>query len=81
MKADLLTFGRGYVRSRVGLFFSLIFPVILILLFGAIFAGSGSTTMPVYIQNNDNGSPASMGFITALNSTNTMAITTRRLRE
>jgi len=59
----------------VGLFFSLIFPVILILLFGAIFAGSGTTAIPVYIQNNDNGSPASMGFITALNSTDTMAIT------
>jgi len=75
MKADLLIFGRGYIRSRVGLFFSLIFPVILILLFGAIFAGSGSSTVPVYIQNNDNSSPASTGFITALNSTNTMAIT------
>ena len=59
----------------MGLFFSLIFPVILILLFGAIFAGNGSSTVPVYIQNNDNGSPASAGFITALNSTDIMAIT------
>jgi ABC-2 type transport system permease protein len=75
VRADLLTFGRGYIRSRVGLFFSLIFPIILILLFGAIFAGNGSSTVPVYIQNNDNGSPASAGFITALNSTNTMTIT------
>jgi ABC-2 type transport system permease protein len=75
VRADLTVFGRGYVRSRVGLFFSLIFPVILILLFGAIFAGSGSTTVPVYIQNNDNNSQASQGFITALNSTNTMSIT------
>jgi ABC-2 type transport system permease protein len=75
VRADLAVFGRGYVRSRVGLFFSLIFPVILILLFGAIFAGNGSTTVPVYVQNNDNGSQASTGFITALNSTNTMTIT------
>jgi ABC-2 type transport system permease protein len=75
MRADLAVFGRGYVRSRVGLFFSLIFPIILILLFGAIFAGNGSTTVPVYIQNNDNNSQASQGFITALNSTNTMSIT------
>jgi len=75
VRADLLIFGRGYIRSRVGLFFGLIFPVILILLFGAIFAGNGSTTVPVYIQNNDGGSPASTGFIHALNSTNTMAIT------
>jgi ABC-2 type transport system permease protein len=75
VRADLRVFGRGYVRSRVGLFFSLIFPVILILLFGAIFAGNGSTKVPVYIQNNDNNSPASAGFIAALNSTNAMSIT------
>lgn len=75
MSADLKVFGRGYVRSRIGLFFSLIFPVILIVLFGAIFSNSGTTTVPVYIQNNDNGSSASLGFIAALNSTNTMEIT------
>ncbi|HEV2389420.1 MAG TPA: hypothetical protein VGS04_01730, partial [Nitrososphaerales archaeon] len=54
IRADLAVFGRGYVRSRIGLFFSLIFPIILILLFGAIFSGNGSTKIPVYIQNNDN---------------------------
>jgi len=75
VRADLLTFGRGYIRSRVGLFFSLIFPVILILLFGAIFAGNGSSTVPVFIQNNDNSSQASTSFIAALNSTDIMAIT------
>lgn len=74
MVADLKVFSRGYVRSRVGLFFSLIFPIILILLFGAIFANSGSSQVPVRVQNNDNGSPASVGFIKALNSTNTMSI-------
>jgi ABC-2 type transport system permease protein len=75
IRADLAVFGRGYVRARIGLFFSLIFPIILILLFGAIFSNSGSSTVPVYIQNNDNNSTASMGFIAALNSTNTMTIT------
>jgi ABC-2 type transport system permease protein len=75
IKADLTVFGRGYIRSRVGLFFSLIFPVILILLFGAIFSNTGSSSVPVYVQNNDSDSPASLGFIHALNSTNTMKIT------
>ncbi|HEV2390016.1 MAG TPA: ABC transporter permease, partial [Nitrososphaerales archaeon] len=37
-------------------------------------SGNGSTKIPVYIQNNDNNSSASQGFITALNSTNGMAI-------
>jgi len=72
IRADLTVFARGYLRSRVGLFFSLIFPVILILMFGAIFSGNSAT--PVYIQNKDGG-PASGLFINALNSTNTMKIT------
>ena len=72
IKADLTVFARGYLRSRVGLFFSLIFPVILILMFGAIFSGSSAT--PVYIQNNDGGQ-MSTAFISALNTTNTMKIT------
>ncbi len=75
IRADLTVFGRGYLRSRIGLFFSLIFPVILILMFGAIFSGNGSSSIPVYVQNNDGGSPASTGFISALNATNTMQIT------
>jgi ABC-2 type transport system permease protein len=75
IRADLAVFGRGYIRARIGLFFSLIFPIILILLFGAIFSNTGSSTIPVYVQNNDNNSTASVGFISALNSTNAMAIT------
>ncbi len=53
MLADLSVFTRGYLRSRVGLFFSLIFPIILILLFGAIFSGGSGGPSTVYIQNND----------------------------
>ncbi len=73
--ADLKTFGRGYGRSRVGLFFSLVFPIILILLFGAIFAGNGSSAVQVYAQNRDNSSPASVAFLQALNSTGAVQIT------
>jgi ABC-2 type transport system permease protein len=75
LKADLIVFGRGYMRSRVGLFFSLIFPIILILLFGAIFSGGGSGPIPVYIQNQDGSSPVSTGFVTALNSTTAIRAT------
>jgi len=38
--ADVTAFGRQYLRSRVGTFFALAFPVILILLFGSIFSSS-----------------------------------------
>ncbi len=37
--SDFKVFSRGYLRNRFGLFFGLIFPVILILIFGAIFSG------------------------------------------
>src|SRR5580704_10266138 len=67
--ADLRTFARGYMRSRIGLFFSLAFPIILILLFGAIFSGNGNSATQVYVQNRDNNSTESLAFIQALNST------------
>jgi ABC-2 type transport system permease protein len=66
--AELRTYARGNVRSRVGFFFTLIFPIILILLFGAIFSGGGVSQATVYVQNLDSG-PVSASFIHALNST------------
>lgn len=53
--ADLSVFSKGYLRNREALFFSLFFPLILILLFGAIFSASGSGPIPVEVQNLDNG--------------------------
>ncbi len=70
--ADVSAFGRQYLRSRVGTFFALAFPVILILLFGAIFSQSGSPQIPLYVQNLD-GSRTSQAFISALNNTTVVA--------
>ncbi len=53
--SDLRVFGRGYIRNWVGLFFGIIFPVILIVLFGAIFANSNNISVTVYVQNKDTG--------------------------
>lgn len=64
--ADLSVFGKGYLRSRIGAFFSLIFPVILILLFGAIFSGGSSGPVSVYVQNQDGGT-VSTQLISTLN--------------
>ncbi len=66
--ADAKSFGKQYLRSRTGTFFALAFPVILILLFGAIFSGSGTSSLPLYVQDLDN-TPASHAFINALNNT------------
>ena len=67
-------FARGYLRNPLGLFMSLIFPVILILIFGAVFSNTGSSTVPVTVQNLDHGSPASIAFLAALNSTGTVSM-------
>jgi ABC-2 type transport system permease protein len=74
IRADLVTFTRGYLRSRVGLFFSLAFPIILILLFGAIFSGGSSGPITVYAQNQDGSGQVSGAFIHALNSTGTVQV-------
>lgn len=71
--ADLKVTSRTFIRSRIGLFFALIFPMILILLFGAIFSGTAGAT-PAYVQDLD-GTPLSGQFVTALNSTNSITLT------
>jgi ABC-2 type transport system permease protein len=72
--SDLRLFGRGYLRNVAGLFFGLIFPVILILIFGAIFSGNNTGKVTVYLQNQDTSVPPpfvdiSGNFTEALNST------------
>jgi len=72
--SDFVVYSRGYLRNRFGLFFGLVFPVILILIFGAIFSPStGKVT--VYVQNFDT-TPEGAGvqFLNALNKTGTLAI-------
>ena len=68
MAAELKMQARSNLRSWEGFFFTLIFPIILILLFGAIFAGGGVSQTTVYVQNHDGGS-VSAAFISALNGT------------
>lgn len=69
---------RNWLRSRSGLFFSFLFPVMFLLLFGSIFSGS-SSSIPLTIQNNDvtGGvpTPLSSGFVAALNSTHVLYVT------
>jgi ABC-2 type transport system permease protein len=72
--ADLKVFVRGYTRNKVGLFFSLVFPIILILLFGAIFSSGGGGPVNVLVQNQDGGL-ASTTFIKYLNNNSTTTVT------
>jgi ABC-2 type transport system permease protein len=71
--SDLRLFGRGYLRNAAGLFFGLIFPVILILIFGAIFSSGFSGTITLYVQNKDNGLYSTY-FLDGLNRTGTLSM-------
>ena len=66
--ADVWAFGTQFIRSRVGAFFALAFPLILILLFGAIFSGSGTSVVPIYVQDLDRTNE-SFRFLDTLNHT------------
>jgi ABC-2 type transport system permease protein len=75
---DFKVFSIGYLRNKFGLFFGLIFPVVLILIFGAIFSG-GSEVVNVYAQNQDTGAfGQNVGneFLTALNESSTIRVIT-----
>src|SRR5579862_1960220 len=66
--ADLIVFGKGYVRNPAALFFSLAFPIILIALFGLIFSVSGAQKVTLYTDDLDHNSPGSQEFLAALNN-------------
>lgn len=66
--SDLQVFRREYLRNKTGMFFALVFPIILIVLFGAIFASGNPGPVNVYYQNHDPGQ-VSGAFLSALNQT------------
>jgi len=71
--ADLSVYSNEYLRDRAALFFALIFPVILILLFGAIFSSSGGGAIPIRVQNLDTG-PLGASFMHTLNTTGALRV-------
>jgi ABC-2 type transport system permease protein len=65
---------KGWMRSRSGLFFSFLFPVMLLLIFGAVFGGSPSSPPHIYVQNQDTlpggaPTPLSAKFVELINGT------------
>ncbi len=63
------------MRNKFGLFFGLIFPVILIMIFGAIFAEGGAGTIYMQVQNKDSGN-LSTQYLEAINATKTLQVIT-----
>ncbi len=82
MRRTLLIFKavtKNWLRSRSGLFFSIMFPILLLLVFGAVFGGmGGASTYTLFIQNLDTkdgtNTEISDAFVEALNSTETFSI-------
>ncbi|MBN1280324.1 MAG: ABC transporter permease [Candidatus Thermoplasmatota archaeon] len=70
---DFLYNVRSWTRSRGTVFWSLLFPIMLILLFGAIFSGMGETTYTLYVQDLDQ-SENSTAFVGILNGTGVLTI-------
>jgi len=70
---DFLYSIRSWSRSRGTVFWSLLFPVMLILLFGAIFSGIGDSKYTIYVQDLDN-TDMSQSLVTILNKTGILNI-------
>lgn len=64
---------KSWLRSKSGIFFSFLFPILLLLIFGMVF-GEQSVSFTLFVQNQDvgsDGAPTELSntFIKALNST------------
>ncbi|MEM1688916.1 MAG: ABC transporter permease [Candidatus Hadarchaeales archaeon] len=68
---------KNWIRSRMGVFFSFLFPVVLLLIFGSVFGG-GAGRYSIWVQNRDleNGSPSdlSIAFISAMENSGVFSI-------
>lgn len=69
---------KSWLRSKTGMFFSLLFPAMLLIIFSTVFGGGGSAQYTLFVQNFDVGdgvpTELSQGFIDALESTGTFDI-------
>jgi len=70
--ADIVSYGKQYLRSRSAAFFTFVMPIILVLVFGSIF-GSGTTKIDVTVQNLDDGGYGST-YLQILNETGSVNV-------
>jgi ABC-2 type transport system permease protein len=70
---DLRGQARSFFRIKSNLFWVFAFPLLLIIIFGAIFSNMGSGTVTLNVQNLDQG-PGSQQLLAAMNETGTVDI-------
>lgn len=73
----LVALTRDWLRNREAVFFAFMFPVVLLLIFSAVFGGGGAE-FTLYVQNNDldaSGEPTNLSatFVDALNETEALS--------
>ncbi len=73
--ADIVAFGKGYLRNVSGPFFAFAFPILLILVFGAMFSGDNVSTVSLPVQDLDGGKH-SEDYLKFLNGTGIVEIET-----
>jgi len=71
--ADTIGYGKQYMRGGIALFFTFAFPILLILIFGAVFSGAGSFVVSLPVQNLDDG-PYSEALLSILENTSVVEI-------
>ncbi|MCJ2533442.1 MAG: ABC transporter permease [Candidatus Thermoplasmatota archaeon] len=71
--ADVVGFGKQYMRNIAGPFFAFAFPILLILVFGAIFTSDDPARITLPVQDLDEGTH-SVEYLTILNSTGVVDI-------
>jgi ABC-2 type transport system permease protein len=65
---DLSATAKMFVRNKGAMFWTLAFPIFLIVIFGAIFSSTGVGSYTLHVQNLDQG-PVSQSFLASLNQT------------
>jgi ABC-2 type transport system permease protein len=72
-------FLKHWYRRKSTIFWTILFPILLITIFGSIFSNMGQSKVTLYIQNLDvndgQPTPMSQGLINALNSTDAFQLT------
>lgn len=66
--AEVKSYGKQYMRNKSAAFFSFAFPVLMILIFGAIFGSGSMTKTTIQVQNLDDG-PYSQALLDLMNKT------------
>lgn len=68
ISTDLIITAKMFVRNKGAVFWTLAFPIFLIVIFGSIFSSAGTGSYTLHVQNLDQG-PGSQTFLDSLNST------------